>query len=39
MSLLRSLSHGSRSLFRKRQVEQELDEELAPISHSLAEEE
>src|SRR6195256_297627 len=28
MSLLRSLSHGLRSLFRREQVDQELDEEL-----------
>src|SRR5467141_5266985 len=38
MSLLRSLSDGLRSLFRKKQVKQELDEELRGFLEMAAEE-
>src|SRR6267378_8093441 len=38
MSLLRSLSDGLRSLFRKKQVKQELDEELRGFMEMAAEE-
>src|SRR6266699_931183 len=38
MSLLRSLSHGLRSLFRKERVSQELDEELNGFLDMAAEE-
>src|ERR1700730_7504573 len=38
MSLLRNLSHGLRSLFRKKQVSQELDEELNGFLEMAAEE-
>src|SRR6266705_451141 len=38
MSLLRSLSHGLRSLFRKEQVSQELDDELNGFLEMAAEE-
>src|SRR5260370_3591090 len=38
MSLLRSLSDGLRSLFRKKQVNQELDEELRGFLEMAAEE-
>jgi len=38
MSLLRSLSDGLRSLFRKKQVNQELDEELRGFLEMAADE-